>query len=257
MQSLLEEFVLSQIIVYILVFCRVGTAMMVMPGIGDSFIPSNVRILFAVAFTIVVSPVASAYIPEVTTNTLLISLIIAEIIIGFFIGTVARIFMAALDTAGMLISLNMGISNAQIFNPQMAGQGSIIGAFLSIVGAVLLFSTNLHHMLIYGLIDSYKTFPINGALPMVEGMSQTIVLAVAKSFKIGFLMAVPFLVISLFLYIAMGVLGRLMPQIQVFILALPIQIGLGMIALIMVMAPMLLYWLGHYDDALQLFFQKF
>ncbi len=255
MQSLLEEYVLSQLVVYILTFARVGTTIMIMPGIGDSFVAPNIRLVFALAFTVVVSPITAAYLPEVTTNTMLLSLIMMEMVIGFFIGTVARIFMAALDVAGMLISLNMGISNAQIFNPQLAAQGSIIGAFLSIAGVMLLFATDLHHMLIFGMIDSYKTFPA-GALPLVDGMSQTIVLALSKSFMIGFYMAVPFLVVTLFLYIAMGVLGRLMPQIQVFILAIPVQIMLGMMVLITVFSTMMLYWLNHYDNAIQMFFSK-
>ena len=256
MQSLLEEFVLSQLIVYILTFARVGTVMMIMPGIGDSFVSPNVRLLFTLAFTVALSPVTAAYLPEVTSNGMLISLILGEMIIGFFIGTIARIFMAALDVAGMLVSMNMGIANAMIFNPQMAGQGSVVGAFLSIVGAVMLFATDLHHMLIFGMIDSYKTFPAGADLPLSEGMAQTVAMALTKSFQIGFFMAIPFIVVSLFLYIAMGVLGRLMPQIQVFLLALPLQIMLNLLVFTMVFATMMLYWLNHYDEAIQMFFME-
>lgn len=256
MQSLLEEYVLSQLIVYILTFARVGTVMMLMPGIGSSFVTPNVRLAFALAFTVVVSPVTSQYLPTEITNTEMIWLIMTEMMIGFFIGTVTRIFMASLDTAGMLISLNIGISNAQIFNPQSASQGSIMGAFLSLIGSVLLFTTDLHHMLIYGMIDSYKTFPAGDSIPDVGSMAQTIALAVSKAFAIGFYMATPFVVVTLFLYIAMGVLGRLMPQIQVFVLAIPIQVMLGLTAMIMVFSTMMLYWLNHYDESIQLFFVK-
>jgi len=256
MQSLLEEYVLSQLIVYILTFARVGTVMMIMPGIGSTFVTTNIRLMMALAFTVVLSPVTAQYLPTDITNTEMIWLIMTEMLIGFFIGTITRIFMAALDTAGMLISLNMGVSNAQIFNPQSATQGSIMGAFLSLVGAVLLFTTDLHHMLIFGMIDSYKTFPAGDALPSVDGMAQTVALAVSKSFAIGFYMATPFIIVTLFLYIAMGVLGRLMPQIQVFVLAIPIQVMLGLLVMIMVFSTMMLYWLNHYDEAIQLFFTK-
>lgn len=257
MQSLLEEYVLSQLLVYIITFARVGTAMMVMPGIGDSFVSPTIRLLFALAFTVVVSPLTAAYIPETMNNGAMIGYILSEMMIGFFIGTVARIFMAALDVAGMLISMNMGIANAQIFNPQLASQGSIIGAFLSITGVALLFATDLHHMLIFGMLDSYKSFPLESNMPDVSGMAQTIAMALSKSFAIGFYIAIPFIVISLFLYIAMGVLGRLMPQIQVFILAIPLQIILGMFAMAMIFSAMMLYWLNNYDEAIQIFFTKF
>jgi len=256
MQSLIQEFVISQLLIYILVFCRVGTIMMVMPGIGDTFVSPNVRLLFALAFTVVVSPIASQFLPEVTTNGQMAGLVISEIVIGFFIGTVARIFMAALDTAGMLISMQMGLGSAMMFNPQMAGQGSVVGAFLSICGAVLLFVSDLHHMLIFGMIDSYVTFPVKNGIPMSEGMVVTIVQSVAKSFSIGFYMAIPFIVVSLFLYIAMGILGRLMPQIQVFIVALPLQILLGFLAFVMIFASLMFFWMQNYDDAIQMFFIK-
>jgi flagellar biosynthetic protein FliR len=257
MESLLQDYVISQIVIFALTFCRVGTALMLMPGIGDSFINMRVRILFAVAMTVVLAPVTAQYFPDNVTNTQFIWLIITEVLIGFFIGTVARIFMAALDVAGMLIGLNIGLGSAMMFNPQFASQGSVIGAFLSITGAVLLFATDLHHMLIYGVMDSYKTFPTGGEIPgAAAGMAQTIVMAVNESFKIGFYMAIPFMTVSLFLYIAMGVLGRLMPQIQVFILALPLQIGLGLVAFSMVFSAIMFYWLMQYDEAIQMFFER-
>jgi flagellar biosynthetic protein FliR len=257
MQSLLEEYVLSQIVLYMLVFCRVGTTVMIMPGVGDGFINPNVRLIFAVALSVVMAPVISPLIPTWDGNAAsLVWMMVTEILIGFFIGTVAKIFMAALDTGGMLVSMNLGLGNAQVFNPQMASQGSIMGAFLSITGGVLLFSTNLHHMLIFGVVESYHTFPAGGDIPLVEGMASTIVQSVSKSFAIGFYMAVPFLVVSLFLYIAMGVLGRLMPQIQVFVLALPLQITLGLLTLLLCFSTMMLFWLNHYDEAIQMFFRK-
>ena len=91
---------------------------------------------------------------------------------------------------------------------------------------------------------------------MAGGMAATISRAVTDSFAIGFYMSLPFMVVSLFLYIAMGVLGRLMPQIQVFVLALPIQIMLGLTVLMMSLSTMMLFWLNHYDEAIQVFFQK-
>ena len=253
MEALLQEIVVDQLLVYILTFARMGTVMVIMPGIGDSFVSPRVRLLFALAFSAALAPAASIYLPVIDSNTQLIWLVISEMIVGFFIGTVARIFLAALDTAGMLIGMQLGLGNAMVFNPQMASQGSVIGAFLSITGAVLLFATDLHHMLIFGMVDSYKSFPV-GDIPMVEGMAQTVTNAVSQSFAIGFYMAIPFIVVSLFLYIAMGVLGRLMPQIQVFILALPLQILLGTMVFFVIFSSLMLYWLTHYDDALQLFF---
>jgi flagellar biosynthetic protein FliR len=257
MESLLATFVTDQLGLYVMVFARMGTAMMILPGIGDSFVSSRVRLLFALAFTVTIAPAVSPYVTDLDiASTTYIFIMIREIFIGFFIGTVARIFMTALDTGGMLISMQTGLGNAMVFNPQMAGQGSIIGAFLSISGAVLLFATNMHHILIYAMIDSYQTFAMTNDYPVIGGVAQVIAKAVAQSFLIGFFMAIPFIVVSLLLYIMMGILGRLMPQIQVFILALPLQILLGFLTLFLVLSTIMLYWLTEFDSAIRIFLQE-
>lgn len=257
MESFLQMIVVDQVVVFMLVFARLGSAVMIMPGIGDSFVSERVRLFFALAFSAAIAPVVAPLLPATEIGSAaFLFLLLKEVLIGLFIGTVARIFMTAVDTGGMLISMQTGLGNAMVFNPSMAGQGSIIGAFLSVTGAVLLFVTNLHHLLIYAIFESYRSFPSGDPLPMAGGMAETVARAVSQSFAIGFYMAVPFIVVSLLLYIGMGVLGRLMPQIQVFILALPLQILLGLLTLFLVLSSCLLYWLGHYEEALQMFLMK-
>jgi len=257
MESLLATFVTENIATYMMVFARIGTAMMIMPGIGDSFISARVRLLFTLAFSVVVASAVSPFLPPMDIgSSMFLWIMVREIFIGFFIGTVARTFMSAVDTGGMLISMQMGLGNAFVFNPQFATQGSIVGAFLSLSAAVLLFATNLHHLLLYALIDSYQTFPTGGDMPLIGGVAQTIAKAVSQAFAIGFFMAVPFIMVSLLLYISMGVLGRLMPQIQVFILALPLQILLGFLTLFIVGSATMLYWLTQYDEAIRLFMME-
>ena len=249
----LETFLTSGIFAFILVFVRIGTAMMIMPGIGDSYVPSNIRLYIALGLSLVLAPVIQPFIPSpVPALPVLFSLIIMEFIIGLFIGTIARVLMAALDTAGMVISVSSGLANAQVFNPSSAGQGSIAGAFLSMTGVVLLFVTNLHHLLIYGLVESYHMFPVGG-IPDTGSMAELMSRAVSVSFMTGFQMAIPFVIISMLLYIGMGVLTRLMPQIQVFILALPVQILLALITLGLALPAMLLFWMSKFEEGMVFF----
>lgn len=257
MESLLQTIVVDQVVVFMMVFTRLGTAVMIMPGIGDSFVSEKVRLFFALGFSAAIAPVVAPLLPDVQVGSMaFLVLLLKEMVIGLFIGTVARILMTAVDTGGMLISMQTGLGNAMVFNPAMAGQGSIIGAFLSVTGAVLLFATNLHHLVIYAIFESYVTFPAGNVLPVAGGIAETIARTVSHSFAIGFFMAIPFILVSLLLYIAMGVLGRLMPQIQVFILALPLQILLGILTLFLVLSTALLYWLGQYEDAFTVFLMK-
>lgn len=255
MQSI-EEFLVTGIFAFMLIFTRLGTAMMIMPGIGDSFVPNNIRLMIALAMSFVLTPVIQGYMPEqVPSFPVLFSLILMEFVIGIFMGTMARIFMVALDVAGMVISSTSGLANAQVFNPTLATQGSITGAFLSMTGVVLLFATNLHHMLIYGLVESYQMFPV-GAVPDSGSMAQLIVRAFSSSFMIGFQIAIPFVVVAIMLYIGMGVLSRLMPQVQVFILALPIQILLSLLTLSLVLSAAMVFWLTKYEAGMTFFLKQ-
>ncbi len=249
----IEEFLVSGVFAFMLIFTRLGTAFMIMPGIGDSFVPNNIRLMMALGISFVLTPVVMPYIPDpVPAFPVLITLIFMEFVIGLFVGTVARIFMIALDVAGMLISTTSGLAAAQVFNPSLASQGSITGAFLSMTGVVLLFATNLHHMLIYGVIESYHMFPVGG-VPDTGSMAQLVTQAFSASFLIGFQIAIPFLIVAMLLYIGMGVLSRLMPQVQVFILALPVQIMLSMLTLSLILSAAMLFWMTKFEAGMTFF----
>ena len=224
--------------------------MTIMPGVGDTFTPQNIRLYIALGLSLVLAPLVADKLPDpVPAGMALFILIIMEFIIGLFIGTVARVFMVALDTAGMAISMASGLGNAQLFNPAFATQGSLVGAFLSITGMVMLFATNMHHLLFYGLVDSYNLFPV-GSIPDAGSMAEVMTRAISNSFMIGVQIAAPFLVVSMLLYIGMGVLTRLMPQIQVFLLALPLQIMLSLVTLSLIISAAMLFWIGKFEDGM-------
>ncbi len=256
MQGMLETFLSTGILAFLLTFSRVGTAMMIMPGLGDSFVSERIRLHLSLGFTLVLFPVTQPYMPNpVPPLYSLVALIGMEMIIGLMIGTVARIFMTALDTAGMVVSSQSGLANAQVFNPTLATQGSVMGAFLSVTGVVILFSTNMHHLLIMGVVESYQQFPV-GQLLDTGSMAELIAKAVTASFEIGVKIAAPFIVLTLLVYVGMGVLARLMPQIQVFMVALPLQILLSIMLLSIVLPVLFLSWLTDFKSAMFYFFSN-
>jgi flagellar biosynthetic protein FliR len=254
MEQTLQTFMTQGIFAFMLTFTRIGAAATIMPGIGDSFVPQNIRLYIALGLSLTLMPLVVPHLPHpVPPAAALIALIGAEFVIGIFIGTIARIMMTALDTAGMIISMQSGLGSAQMFNPQLATQGSLIGAFLSITGVVLLFATNMHHLLFFGLMGSYDVFPV-GKLPDTGSMADVISQAIASSFMIGIQISAPFIVLSIMLYIGMGVLSRLMPQVQVFMLSLPLQITLSLLTLSLMMSAGMLFWLSKFEDSMMFFF---
>ncbi len=226
---------------------------MIMPGLGDSFVSNRIRLHMALGISFVMFPIIMPYIPSPVPPTFaLVTLIAMELIIGLFIGTIARIFMTALDTAGMVISTQSGLANAQVFNPSLASQGSIMGALLSVTGVLILLETNLHHLLIMAIVESYELFPL-GIIPDIGEMADMMAEVVASSFLIGIKLSMPFIVVTLLIYVGMGVLSRLMPQIQVFMVVMPLQILISIMLFAMVLSTLLLFWLGEFEEGMMFF----
>ena len=249
----LQAFLTTGVFAFMLAFVRTGTVVMLMPGIGNTFVPAQTRLYFALAFSFVIFPLIQAKLPSPVPGALqMILLIGVEFVIGFFIGSIARILMAAMDTAGVIISTQASLSNAQLFNPQFAAQGSIIGTFLTLVAILLLFSTDLYHLLILGVVNSYQIFPV-GKIPDVGSMTTLITGAIAGSFAVGIQITAPFILIILLMYIGMAVLSKLMPQVQVFMIAMPLQILTCLVLLAIVGSSLMMIWLAEYQKGLSYF----
>ncbi len=249
MQNLLQDIILGNVFAFLVIFMRFGTAVMLMPGIGDSFVPQPIRLLFILGFCFVLTPFLAPHLPAMPTNTMaLFSLLTTEAFIGIFIGTVMRIMISALDTAGLLVSMQASFSNAMIFNPITATQGSVIGAVYASLGVTLLLVTDMHHYMLAGIVNSYQLFPATGSFANTADFSQAIVQTVSSSFKVGVQIAMPFIIVGTMLQIGLGFLGRLMPQVQIFFLAQPIQIILSMSILAVVLSSGILYWMNGFEN---------
>jgi flagellar biosynthetic protein FliR len=128
-------------------------------------------------------------------------------------------------------------------------QGALTSVFLSILGTLLIFVTNLHHLLFMAIMDSYTMFVPGAALPM-DDFYEAIRRLVAASFKIGIQMAAPFILVTLLFYICLGLLARLMPQFQVFFVGLPLQIMLGLTVLMVTVSSIMLWFLDYFADGI-------
>jgi flagellar biosynthesis protein FliR len=249
----LQAFLTSGVFAFIIAFVRLGIIVMLMPGIGNTFVPPQTRLYFALAFSFVLFPLIQAKLPSPVPTALPMAIMIGtEFLIGFFIGSISRILMSAMDVAGVIVSTQASLSNAQLFNPQFASQGSVVGTFLTLVAVLVLFATNLYHMLIMGIVESYEIFPV-GKIPDTAGMMELIVSAVAGAFSVGIQITAPFILIILLLYIGMAVLSKLMPQVQIFMIAMPVQILLSLVLLAITGSALMMVWLAEYQKGIGFF----
>lgn len=254
MQNLLQEIVVGNLFAFLIVFMRFGTALMVMPGIGDSFVSPQIRLLFALALSFVVTPALTHYLPSMPANNFaMVLLVVSEAFVGFFIGGIMRILVSALDTAGMVVSMQSGFANAMIFNPVTATQGSVVGSVYSVLGVTLLLVSNMHHYMIASVVESYQLFPAHGQFPSTGDVFEIILRTVAAAFKIGIQMALPFLIVGTLMQYGFGLLNRLMPQIQIFFISMPLQIAVALILIAVTLSVSMHYWLVQYGDILRQF----
>ncbi|MGQ9365869.1 flagellar biosynthetic protein FliR [Azospirillum sp. A39] len=245
--DLIQTLFADQLFVWLLVFARVGSAFMVMPTIGDPFVSTRTRLLFALAVSVVVTPVLAPRLPPEPQQVLaLATLLVGEVTVGIFIGSLARILVGALEVAGTIIATQSGLATAQMFNPAMGSQGTLPGALLGWLGLLMLFLTNLHHLLIMAVVDSYSLFQPGVALP-ANDMADLVARMVSKSFVIGVQMSAPFIIIGLMFGIALGILSKLAPQIQVFFLFMSTQVAIGLFLFALTLSGMMLFWLSHFE----------
>lgn len=236
-----------------MVFARIGSAFMVMPTIGDAFVSARTRLLFSLAVAFLVTPVLKAQIPALPTDPFQFTvLLFGEVTVGVFLGSVSRLLMSALETAGTIIAVNTGLANAQVFNPALASQGSLPGALMGWLGLLLIFITDLHHLLILAVVDSYATFVPGAPLPVTD-MAVMIGQLVSRSFVIGLQMAAPFMISALLFAFALGLLSKLAPQIQVFFIFLSAQVALGLLLFALTLSGMMLFWLTNFEAGLTQF----
>jgi flagellar biosynthetic protein FliR len=239
---------------YLLVFARTGTMLMLLPALGEQIIPARLRLTFALMLTLVLYPLLRPALPALPAGVMGIAgILFHEIAIGLILGGLLRLVTMAAQVAGSVIAFQAGLSFAQTADPTNEGvQGALVGNFLALLGITLIFATDLHHVAIAAIVDSYRTFPPSA--PLMIGDAATLAIAsIGKAFVIGVQMAAPFIVFGLVFYLGMGILARMMPQLQVFFLAMPATIAIGLLLLALLLAMMTGWYLAHFERELALF----
>ena len=237
--------------IYMLLFARIGAILMLMPALGEQMIPARMRLGFALAFTLVLYPLLSATMPALPVDVLeIFALIFHELAVGLMLGAIIRITVMATQVAGAIIAFQSGLSTAQSADPTQAGiQGAVFGSFLSFVGVTLIFATDLHHVALAAVYDSYTVFTVQTPL-MFDDAAQLAIKTVAHAFTIGIQMSAPFIVFGLVFNLGAGILARLMPQMQVFFVLMPANIIGGLILFALLLTMMMGWYISAFEEHL-------
>lgn len=250
---MLQEAIQLNLFAFLLVFARIGTAFFMLPGISAIQVPMRSRLSLALAVSFVVAPALVAEMPPVPGEPMMVfALVAAEMLAGAVLGTVPVILISAIHVAGTIISFIGALANALTFDPVVQQQSAIVSGFLASAVVVLLFVTDLHHVFIRAIIDSYTLFR-PGIPPDTGDVLQLIARHVAQSFNVGVQISAPFIIVGFAYNVGLGILTRLAPQIPVFFVAMPLQITVSIVILMLAVSGTMLAVLTHTAEGIQPF----
>jgi flagellar biosynthetic protein FliR len=236
-----------------LIFLRVGSLVMLLPGISDTAVPPRVRLAFALILSLVLGAVANPYLPPMPqTVGEMGGQVFKELFIGLGLGALLNMMMSALSVAGEIMSIQTTLAFSQTANPTEAQPSSSITSFLSVTAVALLFATNLDHLFIAAIARSYQLFPPMKP-PAINDAALVAVRAVSASFALGLQLAAPIVVFSIVFNVASGLIGRLMPQVQIFFAVTPLTVLLGLSILALSIGMIGMVWLQRYQAYLAQF----
>ncbi|MEO1065873.1 MAG: flagellar biosynthetic protein FliR, partial [Pseudomonadota bacterium] len=239
--------------VFMMVFARVAMIAMLMPGIGAESVPTRIRLTIALLITLLLVPIVGDLIPPLPGTVFhIFFLMFLEIVVGLFIGMTAVLITSALQTAGSSIAFQTSLSAAQNTDLSTAVQGTLVSNFLSVVSLTLIFVMNVHHLVIAAMHDSYTLFKPGEIMPVGDVVAAGVD-TFAQAFLIGVQLSAPFIVVGFVFNVGVGILSRLMPQFQVFLVLLPANIMIGFFLMFALIGTMMMWYMEHLETALSVF----
>jgi flagellar biosynthetic protein FliR len=214
-------------------FCRIGSCLMLMPGVSNARVPVRVRLLLVVAVTLALTPLLSPLIEKTLLDSsplVLARLLFSEILTGLLIGFLGRIFFSALEALGIAIAQLIGLSGA-LGSPVQEGEPMpAIASLIVLAATILLFVMDLHWEILRAIIASYNALPVTNQFDFQFGLIQ-VSDTLAKSFLLALRVSSPFIVFSLIVNFAIGITSKMTPQIPVYFIMVPVVLGGGLFLL--------------------------
>jgi flagellar biosynthesis protein FliR len=218
---------------FLILFARVGTVLMLLPVFSEDAVPGRIRLLIALGMSIglwgVLAPLMRT---AAAAGGALPAVLLAELITGLAIGALVKIVFSAVSMAGSIISSQIGLSSALLYDASQGGQAALLSKFVTVAAAVVCMSLHVHHLWIGAIIESYRTFPIGGMPPAHDFLR-------ADPETLGIGLSAPLLVYGIVFNVALGLSTRIAPAIQLFFIVQPLNILLGLAVMAMTMGGLL------------------
>jgi flagellar biosynthetic protein FliR len=214
-----------------LVLSRVAGIFAALPVFGGRRMPLRIKVITVVMITLVCFPTLSVALPQVPPDAFTLALLVfSEVMVGLTLAFITQIIFAAVEFSGQIIGMQMGLTISSILDPSQGTQTQIMSVIQTLFATLMFLSLNIHHIFIRAIIDSFKVIPLGGWRLSGE-LVNFLVMRTADIFIIGIRLAAPVMVALLLATVALGIMARAFPQMNIFMISLPLNIGLGLVVL--------------------------
>ena len=221
----------NDIFLFALVLCRIAGLFAALPVFGGRRLPVKVKAVAVVSISIVCLPVLKITPPPVPTELITVALLVLkEMMIGLTIAFITQIVFAAIEFSGQIIGLQMGFSISSVIDPAMGNQSQIMSVFQTLLATLFFLSLNIHHFFIRAIIDSFTIIPLGG-WHLNKEIIRFLVSGTADLFVLGIRIAAPVMVTLLLTSVVLGIMARAFPQMNIFMVSMPLNIGIGFMVL--------------------------
>lgn len=238
----LFSLVQSQIAVYFLIFIRISGIFLLTPVYGSRNVPSYVKISLGLMLSLILFPMV--YVEGIAVPEQVIPyafLVASEFLTGLIIGFVSSLVFTAIQMCGQILDTQIGFGIVNVIDPQSGNQVPLVGNFLYILAIIFFIGINGHHVVLGALVSSFKLVPITGVV-FNAAISQFVVGLIQNIILIAFQISLPVLAAVLLIDIALGILSRTMPQMNIFVVGVPTKIFTGVFVLSLVL-PFYIFFL--------------
>jgi flagellar biosynthetic protein FliR len=220
-----------EVIFFMLVLSRVAGIFATLPVFGGKVLPTRIKAMVVLMITLVCFPSLSVALPQMPSDAFSLALLaFSEIMIGLTLAFITQIIFAGVEFSGQIIGMQMGLTISSILDPTRGVQTQIMSVVQTLFATLMFLSLNIHHLFIRAIMDSFTVIPLGGWRLSGE-LVNFLVMRTADVFIIGIRLAAPVMVALLLTTVALGIMARAFPQMNIFMISLPLNVGLGLIIL--------------------------
>lgn len=216
---------------FLICAARVAALMSSIPVFSSAQTPMQIKAGLSLTLSLLVFPIASPFLPNLPQTAIGMTLLVGqEALLGFILGFMGRLIFTAVEFGGTIIGYQMGFAAANVFDPQTQSQTSLMSQFQSVFTILLFLALDGHHLFLRAIVHSYRLLP-PGQLDLSGGAVPFLLDLTGNMFVLAVRFSAPVLALLLLSGLVLGIMARVFPQLNVFMLSYPINIGLALLVI--------------------------